>query len=825
MTARPFALGALLALLAAPCPAAEPPARSDQYGDPLPPGAVARMGTVRLRHPGSVLGLAFSPDGQFLVTAGLRETIRFWDVPSGRQRGTLPAGRRRAVFSPDGKLLAVPSGPTGLVVWDLARRSKRHEWPSAPNQRGSDEEVASAFSPDGRLLARAGGRDGTFRLYDLVAGRELCRIPADQWPVGDLCFTADGRGLFSAPGQRHPARLWGVSTGKELRRLGEPAGTGHLALSPDGRTLAVARNGGATLTLWEVATGRELRRLCQRPEDGIEVTILELPGPAFSPDGRLLAEPGPRGDVLHLWEVGTGRLARTWKAPDRLGALAFSPDGKLLAGGDRYRDAVHLWDVATGRELTPERGHASELRALAVSRDGRHVASLDAANSVRLWDAATDRQLRVWDSVGYPPALAFSPDGRALAFSNPKGHLCLWDVGTGRLLRRMRHGGGCDWAAFTPDGQSVVGCQFPRGDSVPDTDIYVWEAATGRRLREARIGPEDTITCVALAPDGRTLFVQPGLWDLATCRPRLPLSRVTAFAAAFSADGRLLVTSGEDHHVHLWELASGQERAALPGHKTGSWAVALSPDGRLLASGDGRDNAVRLRDLATGRELPALAGHAADASGLLFSADGTRLFSASDDTTVLAWDMTGRLPPLDGPAPDHRRLEALWADLAGTDAARAGRAVWALAAAPRQAVPFLEQNLRPAALDPALERRARELLAQLDADDFKARERAVAALQKMGDTVSPFLRGALPGRPSAEARQRLERLVAGLGSAGLSADELRAVRAVEALEHAGRPEARRLVEKLAGGAPEARLTQEAKVSLRRWRPGRGPARP
>jgi WD40 repeat protein len=821
MPARPFLLGALLALAAAPCPAAEP--RTDRYGDPLPPGAVARMGTVRLRHPGSVVGLAFSPDGKLLVTAGFRETIRFWDVPSGRPRGTLPEGRRRAVFSPDGKLLAVHSGSTGVTVWDLAGRRKRHEWPGPPERRWN-EEVAIAFSPDGRLLARGGDEDGALRLYDLAAGRELRRIRADQWPVGDLCFTADGQGLFSAPGHDHPARLWEVSTGKELRRLGAPGRTGHLALARDGRTLAVARDGGATLTLWDAAAGRELRRLCQRPEEGVEVTLLELPGPAFSPDGRLLAEPGPRGDVVHLWDVATGRLARTWKAPGRLGALAFSPDGKLLAGGDRYLDAVHLWDVATGRELTPERGHASELRALAVSPDGRLVASVAAYNGVRLWEAATGRQLRAWDSDSSLPALAFSPNGKALAFSDRGGRLCLWDLGTGRRVRPLRQRGG-DWAAFTPDGRCVVGCRFPMGDAVPDTDVHVWEAATGRHLRGAQIGPRDTITCVALAPDGRTLFVQPGLWDLAACRPLLPLSPVTVFAAAFSADGRLLVTSGEDHRVRLWELASGRERAALPGRKEGSWAVALSPDGRLLASGDGRANAVRLWDVATGRGLPALAGHAADASALLFSADGTRLFSACDDSTVLAWDMAGRLPPLAGPAPDRRRLEALWADLAGADAARAGRAVWALAAAPRQAVPFLEQDLRPAALDAARERLARALIAQLDADDFSVRERAVTELQKMGEVVSPLLRGALARGPSAEARQRLKRLVAGPGSAGLSAHELRAVRAVEALEHAGTPQARCLLETLAGGAPEARLTQEAKASLRRWRPGPGPARP
>src|SRR5262249_51174665 len=157
-------------------------------------------------------------------------------------------------------------------------------------------------------------------------------------------------------------------------------------------------------------------------------------------------------------------------------------------------------------------------------------------------------------------------------------------------------------------------------------------------------------------------------------------------------------------------------------------------------------------------------------------------------------------------------LEALWADLAGDDAGKAHRALWALAVSPRQSVPFLRKHL-PRTPAPTAETRDQftRVLAELDSDNFAARQKAESKLEKLGPAAEPLARAALKRGPSLEVRRRLERFIRALEGAG-STSWTRTLRALEALEHAAGPEARQLLTDLAAGDPEARLTREAKAA-------------
>jgi hypothetical protein len=168
------------------------------------------------------------------------------------------------------------------------------------------------------------------------------------------------------------------------------------------------------------------------------------------------------------------------------------------------------------------------------------------------------------------------------------------------------------------------------------------------------------------------------------------------------------------------------------------------------------------------------------------------------------------------PSLTQARLDHLWDDLGGKDPAREYVAVWALAASPGQSVPFLRERMRPAdAPDDVTSKKAAKLTAQLDDDDFDVRERATAELARLGKAARPALRAALAGKPSAEARQRIEKLLQPLDEAGLSPEERRLLRAVEALEYAGVPEANKALEALAGGAAGDPLTEHAREALAR----------
>src|SRR5262249_28106801 len=295
---------------------------------------------------------------------------------------------------------------------------------------------------------------------------------------------------------------------------------------------------------------------------------------------------------------------------------------------------------------------------------------------------------------------------------------------------------------------------------------------------------------LALSPDGRTLAVAPSSSDFG--RPAPP------------AVG-----------IRLYEVATGKLRGRLEDIPARVAALAFSPDGRVLACG-GQAGVIRLWDVSTGEQVPRLAGHWGAVESLRFSPDGALLASGSGDTTVLVWDvgrLTGKARPVVKLSPEQ--LGALWDDLKGKDAAAAYRAVWKLAAGGQQAVSFLGERRRPAPRGDA--KRIAQLITDLDSARFAARQGATTELEKLGESAESALREALTKAPSVEFRRRVEQLLDRLDHP--TDDRMRSLRALEALERAG---ARGVLETLAGGAPQAWVTREARAARRRPAEGWGP---
>jgi hypothetical protein len=348
-------------------------------------------------------------------------------------------------------------------------------------------------------------------------------------------------------------------------------------------------------------------------------------------------------------------------------------------------------------------------------------------------------------------------------------------VATGKELRAFDNLGGFTLRlAFSPDGKTLATRGFD------ETAIRLWDVAGGKELRKIE-GPK------------------------AGCPSLL-----------FTPDGRSLVAGGDDGLVHFWDVATGEERRTF-GEPAGPdrrvLSLAISPDGRSVAAGYDQP-VVRLWEMASGQERARYQGHQSAVTSLAFSPDGTLLASGGTDRFAMTWDVTGRLTggrprPADLTA---EKLNGLWTDLADADAARAYRAEQALFGAGERAVALLKERLRPAAAADA--KRIDRLLGDLDSDDFALREKATKELDELGDSAEPALRKVLARKPSAEVRQRAEALLEKLDLAR-SPERMRGVRALDVLEHVGTPEAKRLLEELAKGAPEARLTREAQGSLDR----------
>jgi hypothetical protein len=508
-----------------------------------------------------------------------------------------------------------------------------------------------------------------------------------------------------------------------------------------------------------------------------------LSGLAWGESFPLGREPSQAGKQGPADPTASSRLPRSagrgtalrFSTGKRVNCAAFSPDGGLLATGGED-SAIRFWDVATGKEVRtlPGRG----VHSLAFSADGTRLASAGEGGTVRLWDVRTGKQLRKWKGSELPQmGVGFAPDGKTVASGDWGEELYLWEVATGKRLRRTGPGESpTEWVAFSPDLRLAA-------QVTTSGVVTVRETASGRSL-------------YAFHPDGLVR------WHVAN----------------FSPDGRFLALGGS-HTLDLFDLRRAERvwRHHDPELRNALRRLAFSADGKLLASADA-PGSMTLWDAATGQPIRGFAGHPA-APGfappwvltLAFSPDGRRLASGAENGTVLVRDvpalvLDAGLPPV---GLSETQIRGCWEDLGAVDIPRAYRAVYRLAARGGDpAVAFLGTRLRPVTGEEMT--RAARLIADLDHRSFTVREKATQELEKLGEQALPALERALEKNRPLEVRRRIARL-----QDRVAGGRERAARAVLVLEQVGTSGAQEVLRRVAAGAAQARLTQQAQAALGR----------
>ena len=522
-------------------------------------------------HSGGYLeALAFSPDGQMLASAGGGNP--YW-VSQGRD--TIRPGE--------------------VVIWDLQTGTARRVLSGFTNQ-----VLTVAFCPDSKCVAAA-GFDSMIQIWDAKTG-ELAMTLDAKGPTRSLAFSPDGRQLVSSQGKN--VIVWQLASRQPVQTLqGHMNLVNSVAYSADGRWLASGSGeGSGEVKVWDAQSGEEKAQFA-----GAARSV------AFSPDSRRLAAAGLQ---VNIWDLNRSEPLRTFGVPGTAQlAVAFRPDGLELATASTDR-TVRLWDPNTGGERGLFSGHRERARSVAYHPAGYMLGSGDEEAVIKLWDLTrpTDYVVCGPATAHCDEALAFTPDSTGLQRLPGGGGLSVYDAGTGQRIAERPLPFADDWrtpaalAAFSGDGRWLAGLLRGKPEQ-----IRMWEAQTG----QPRVSPSGTLTVHPRYPLYRLALDRTGeklaaiaveqddterrralrVWDLAQDRLLLDLHLVTgpvrpgAGALALSPDGKLVAydddsaTPSSHSQIRVVQVKDGQTRALLEMPDRGVLAVTFSPDGRYLAGG------------------------------------------------------------------------------------------------------------------------------------------------------------------------------------------------------------------------------------------------
>ncbi len=661
---------------------------------------------LTLQHTGKVSHAAFSPDGGRVVTVqGLSAQV--WDGTTGKPVG-VPMHHalliRVARFSPDGRRIVTASKDQTSRIWNAATGE-----PLLTPLAHDKEVVDAAWSPNGQRVATIGA-DSNVRVWDAETAGMIRALSGVGRYVYNVSFSADSRRvLWNAWGK---AGVNDAQTGLAITLpLRHTQGIISAEFSPDGRQVLTASE-DQTFQVWNSTTGEALgapvkhthalRSASFSPDGQAIITASDdgmarlydtaqrelicpplkhsgrLTGASFSPDGAYVLTAGVDG-MVRLWDMATGGI-ESLVLPHKkfVRQIAVSPDGSIVATASLDKQ-VRLWHTLSGQPTTTALTNDLEIGDLRFSPDGRRIATAGLDGTIRQWDTGTGTP------VGSPIIskeplfrIAFSEDGetvsaaggeevtfrsltRRAAVNRGVIKVQTWNSKTGApvsppvSLDRSQN-----FAEFSPDRQRVA-------TPCDDQSVVIWETVSGRPL--VRITPRSAMTCLRFSPDGRRIVTADGVvssvvgvgeaqvWDAETGQPLSPplVHQAEVCTAAFSPDGRWVVTGSRDGVARVWNAATGEPRTPPLMHNYFVFDACFSADGRAVLTGSG-DRTTRVWDAVTGELLAPLFRHPGFVFHVAFTPDSRRVIAALEqslvvgsrlETNVSIWELTSDERPVE----------------------------------------------------------------------------------------------------------------------------------------------------------------------------------
>jgi WD40 repeat protein len=599
---------------------------------------------------------AYSPDGNFVVTAGGDRTACVWRVRDGAKVLTLDHPERvlSASFSPDGMRIVTGCGDHAARVWIVQTGEVQLSL-----REHTDAVLFAAFSCDGRLIVTT-SRDNTARIADAKNGQQVgLPLKHPTW-VGYAAFSSDGRTVVTACFD-HNARVWETETGREiLPEMNHRDGVNSAEFSPDGRFILTAGLDHVA-RIWLAENHQPLNpNPILRHSDRVTHAV-------FSPDGHRIATACADGTV-RVWDLAgsavaplaarnsfsedrsrfltitnqevqvrdtlSGQAVSPWMKPRHFEEAKLNPEGtfiliksKPLEGADGWQAEVRK--TATGAPVGPPMLFSNLLTNACLSRSGMRLLAFG-GKVAQTWDV----------SSGMPLSKGVVHDEDILSgLFNPAGDkvatwggavVKVWNPVTGReCFGPLKHGFPVKWVEFNPDGSRLVTCGADEGFT--KCQAQIWNAATGQ-AEGPPLKHDDGVLC-----------------------------------ASFSPDGRRVVTASEDFTAMVWDAVSGRQLTPALKHDNQVWTAAFSPDARWIVTAS-FDKTARVWSAETGDPLTPPLQHIATLASAKFLSDGRCIVTSDGKGRFWKWDL-----PLDErPVDDLRRLGRL---LSGTTVAPPGEAI------------------------------------------------------------------------------------------------------------------------------------------------------
>ncbi len=566
-----------------------------------------------------------------------------------------------AVFHPDGKTLVSTDSSDIARLWDIESGTY--------SEIQTPQEIVGSImlSPNGSTLVNSSEKG--IQLWDIQSGQFKGSLE-DITGVKNIIFSTNGDILFGL--SREEARFWDTNTGKiKLRLKIKSSYRPPFALSPDGNTFAFSSGRDYTVQLWDTKTGQLKGELSGNPQNVIMPAIANgvpkvvnfplktVDSLAFSPDGQTLAVASD-GEI-GLWNPETGEQDFILTAEGDFYHILFSPDGRTLAARKHtHRDETrfYLWNIDTTdikksklRHIITD--HFGEVSSLAFNSDGSILASGYDLEKIKLWDVEKGKHKTTCD--GYPyqlrvQSLVFAPNQETIASLNiysqssfGKAEILLWDAMTGALQKTIKaHGNAIGNTRPISHGGAVV--------FSPDGKKLISGSLDGT-IRLLNVDDNEKKSLVGLFQTG----------PLGKKRPILKGHTDQILTIALSPDGKTVASGSADKTIRLWDTNTLKLKFTLAGHTEDIQALAFTPDGLTLASGC-RDGSIYLWDTLTGKYSGSVIGNGlfteppllprkdddppnikargrSAVSALLFSEDGKTLVNGNRDGTIHFWDI------------------------------------------------------------------------------------------------------------------------------------------------------------------------------------------